>query len=249
MSSARRLVGKEGQGTAGGGHAGGLTGVNPMNRHLEFHPDLEECLLEDRALMAVIVPSLPWLTVTSGFGSGSGPGGGASSISNLPPLPGPPVMSVGGMGSLVGMGTTNTSTMVSGTLFAFYGAGYNTASGGPSGGAAIGSGANASGGGGGGTPSTSVGYGATFNSGYSTSLNAQNSYGMGPSTAAIGQTTSGNEAPLPQEDANQAEVAAPSQGQEIMNPNTPSLGVDVRPQDNLLKGGVRTTTPRGVTGR
>lgn len=224
-----------------------------MSRHLEFHPDLAECLLEDRALMAVVVPTLPWLMVTSGFGpTGSGPTGGAG-LPNLPPLPGPQVASVGGAGSFTGAGGAGASPMVAGTLFAYYGLGYGSSGAGPTGNVSIGSGANDAGGGAGPRAGGTAGYGASVNSGYGTSLSALNGYGMNSTLVAIGQTSANagevanpNQAPA-QSDTDAAANAAPASG--VANTGAPMLGVNPRPEDNLLKGGVRTTPSLGPTGR
>src|SRR4051794_2754882 len=104
----------------------------------EFHPDLNDCVLEGRELPAVFVPNTPWLLITANVGGGSnGPGGGISSISNLPPLPGPTPISYSiGAGSV---GSSGGLTTVGGSLFGFYGRGYGVATTGPAGGAAVGS--------------------------------------------------------------------------------------------------------------
>lgn len=225
-----------------------------MNHHLEFHPDLSECVLEDRALMAVIVPSLPWLALTSGLNTGgTGPGSSSLSVQNLPPLSGPPATSIGGNGSLYGP-AAGTSITSSGAIFSYYGLGYGTGKAGPTGGAAIGSGAN-DGSSGGGRAGTATGYGSSVNSGYGTSLNALNGFGVGQSMPAAvgGMSFSASEAPPnPNRPPNQVETESPSnamQGRGNVNQGAPMIGVDVRGVDTLLKGGASKNPSMGVTGR
>ena len=224
-----------------------------MSHQLEFHPDLADCLLEDRALMAVVVPSLPWLEVTASLSASfSGPSGGGTSLANLPPLPGPPVISIGGSGSLYNNGGGSSASITSGALFSYYGLGYGTGRAGPTVGSAIGSGANGGSGGGSGRAGTATGYGSSINSGYGTSLNALNAYGAGSALSAIGQSTSANEAPYPSQPPAQPTTdnnmnTTPSRG--VADTGGMGIGVDVRGVDTLLKGGMRANPSMGVTGR
>lgn len=202
--------------------------------------------------MAVVVPSLPWLELTAGFGGSSGGPGGSSSISNLPPLPGPPAVGLSGTASLVGSGAATQSPTVL-SLFSYYGPGYGMASAGPGGSSSVGSGANTGGASAGRASGNTVGYGSSFNSGYATSLNATNSYGMSSLTIAGGTSSADSEevvnpsqAPAQNGSEGNASGSAPAQG--VSNPGAPMLGVDPRASDNLLKGGVRTSPSTGVTG-
>ncbi len=143
-----------------------------------------------------------------------------------------------------------------GGQFAFYPNGYGLNNAPPiTFGSELGSGANAPGGGGGGGSSAaagpSVGYGATVSSGFGTSLNAQNSYGMGPSTSSLGQTTSaGSEVPTtgaaPSNSGNDSSNQTPPPPAPT---NPPALGVNPSASNNLLQGVITTTPSLGVNGR
>jgi hypothetical protein len=224
-----------------------------MNRVLECQPDLEECVLEDRTLPAVIVPGLPWLEVINNASAVFVvPGqGGPGTVSNNVALPGPTiailssVAAIGVGGGVYGIGTP-------GGLFAFYPNGYGFNGTPPvSFGSALGSGASAPGGGGATAQAGgSVGYGATVSSGFNTSLNAQNNFGQGPSTSAIGQTTSGSDTPATTTPAsNDAPAPAPPPPQINSNPNPAMLGVNPSARDNLLQGVITNPPALGVTGK
>jgi hypothetical protein len=219
-----------------------------MNHRLEFRPDLNDCLLEDRPLMAPVVPSLPWLMITgtNSFVSGGSSGSG---VPNLSPLPGPPVM-MGGLGSLASSGVSgsNPAANIGGLLFSYYGMGYGAQPTGPNVSAAAASAASGSTNGGA-RAGASPGYGATISSGYGTSLNAQNNFGMGPSTAAIGQTTSGGGDVVANQNTATAETqSTPEPTQGNSNAGSLMLGVDPR-RDNMLKGVTTAPPMSGVTGR
>jgi len=155
-----------------------------MNLKHALRPDLDNCVLEDRALMAgyVWVP-LPFMQVTtsnqiavSGFSMGGGPGssGGSNPGANAYYLR---------MGINTNVyGLVGQSSVVVPSGFALTLSSVTPAGAGAAGnvGISVGSGANA-GGGGSGAPNLVPGYSGSFSSGYGTSLNPSNNYGVSAS--------------------------------------------------------------------
>jgi hypothetical protein len=146
-----------------------------------MRPNLAECILEDRALLALPIGLMPSQFIPEAannsfvIASFQAPGTVTSASA-----PGPTFYymlvganSNGGMvGSRIGGGVS------------VYGIGLTVANA-VSPGITVGSGANGGGGGGGGSaaPGSASGYGGAVSSGYNTALNATNNYGMGSSTA------------------------------------------------------------------
>lgn len=148
-----------------------------MTSRLALRPDLNECVLEERRLLAApglsaspFIPSSAFSPsfIVPGFSVGSGSIGGQATY------PGPSYFYIL-LGSSAG-GTVGNSVVSGGR--SVYGLG--TVLGLPSvAGPTIGSGANSSGGrGGGGTFSNFSGYGGSFSSGYNFGLSSANNFGM-----------------------------------------------------------------------
>ena len=217
--------------------------THPMRSRLALRPDLNECVLEGRCLLAysptfptmvwtqggLVVPSSPPGYLSFG-GPGSGPGGSSS---------------VGGSGgnlatsfNLLGFGT-NSVAIGNSTGFA------STALA-----AAARQGLGGGGGGGGGgdsspapAPSRNLGYGAVVGSGGGSSLGAGNNYGYGMSTSPVGSvpvhTFANNEpvAPANQNNASQTAATQPNRG----TPGAPTSGPVMYLWRNLLN---KKTGPR-----
>jgi len=167
-----------------------------MNSPLAIHPDLNECLLEDRTLLAYSPIVAPVILTTGGyivlatppgFSTVLGTQGGSAGSSSSPS---------GGSGG--GGGNMPTSFNISGFGPSTFAIGNNTgfpalsqsrgaASGGVNFGAVVGSGANVPGGGSGSpsaSPSANGGFAGNISSGYNFALSSQNGFGVSPN--AIG---------------------------------------------------------------
>lgn len=150
-----------------------------MNPRHALHPDLSECILEDRALLA-----LPIGLMSSGFIPV------ATNNSFIVPALSTP--GAGSPGSMPGpsyyylmVGTNGNSGMVGSRIgggISIYGAGSQSNSAGAA--VAVGSGANEGGGGGAGSFKNFSGFGGNISSGYNFALNITNNYGM--AAAAVG---------------------------------------------------------------
>ncbi len=212
-----------------------------MNSRLALRPDLDECALEERYLLAApglsasqFMPSSAFSPsfVVPGFSVGSGSSGGGPTT-----YPGPSFFYI-----LLGASGGNASGigLTSGARFSVYGLGsvlgLPTVQG-----AAVGSGANDSGGrGGGGTFSNFSGYGGSFSSGYNFGLSSSNNFGM--SSTPLGS--------VPVHRFDNGTVAAtqgarndppPQQG-----PPSPSAGANVQGPvggDNLLGKNLGSSAP------
>jgi hypothetical protein len=222
-------------------------------RH-ERRPDLSECILEDRCLLA-FPPGLgppQFLPVASNntiilpntsLGGATG-GGGAS-------MPGATFFYL-----FVGVSSGGGAALAPGATVSIFGLNANSASGSVAFGANVGSGANTGGGGGSSSSGLSsfAATGGAFSSGYNTSLNVSNNYGMsanpvgsipvhtydnGAVTPSQGtQPTDGNNA-----DASQQPTNTPAgQGADTGNGsdmNNPMSG----PTNNLLRRRPRNSVP------
>ncbi len=223
-----------------------------MISRLSLRPDLDECVLEDRLLLyagpglyaSQFIPtagSTPSFVVSGFQQSNSSPGSTGSTS------PGPQFFFISvGLNSLAngGVRAGGTSavfqppqalpTLQGATIGSIPGAtGSSSSSGGVS---------SAAGGGGGGS-STTVGYGGAISSGYNTSLNSSNNFGMG--TTAVGSIAahvSGTSDQLTETQAASASTTSPSTGQENAGdpnapPSNPAPGL-FSPQDRLLGKGL-----------
>lgn len=171
--------------------------IQPTKSRLALRPDLDQCLLEDRALLAGA--SSPFYTLSGnslvvptygtapGLGMGSNSGSGSSSGSSSGPstsgpsmsagpqfyyyIPGSNFMSPGVMGLNIGGGTlSGFGNVRSGSASAL------RSSGGSGGGGGGGGDSNGTGGAGG--LANLSGYGANISSGFSFALSSQNNYGI-----------------------------------------------------------------------
>jgi hypothetical protein len=215
----------------------------------ELHPDLAECVLEDRALLAY-GPGLlgnaffaynPFSNqiVVPNSGGGSGPGGSTSSpgprFYNL--LLGLSLSSSGALGPSSG-GTLSVFSL-SMTPSTSLGAGNSLVSG-RTGNGSLGIGG---GGAGGGRSSVTSGFSSQFSSGFGFAIGSTNNYGMSP--LALGSvpvhTYGGGGQPLPEGAETNDNGQTPMAGNEKspLGPapgtvNSAARGVDVNPRNNLL---------------
>jgi hypothetical protein len=146
--------------------------MNPNPRHA-FHPDLNECMLEDRCLMfAPGLFSTGFLPSTTGSSQFVVPGFSTSGGGGALIFPGPTFyyLLIGGGGGGAGLSNGAASAGIS-----VFGLSNNNGFVNVSVGAA-GSGST-SGGGGAARPAANLGYGGSFSSGYNTSLNISNNFG------------------------------------------------------------------------
>ena len=152
-----------------------------MNPRHAFHPDLNECALEDRCLMyAPGLYSTGFLPLAAGTNLISVPGLNAPGGSGgAPTFPGPSFYYIfiggsggGGGGISNGAGSAGISIYGLTTNNGFVAVSVS------------GQGAGSTSGGGGGTtaPSSTLGYGGNVSSGYGTSLNISNNYGTSANT-------------------------------------------------------------------
>jgi hypothetical protein len=147
-----------------------------MRRRLEFHPDLTECTLEERFLLA-LPPGLgptPFMQINPQTNqivpSGTSQSGGTGGLST----PGPSYYYLR-LGANVGFGVAGSS--IGGTVSIFGLNNRPTATGGGGGG-----GGGDQGGGGNGTGGGNSGFGASFSSGFSFALNSANNFGTNTPT-------------------------------------------------------------------
>jgi hypothetical protein len=156
-----------------------------MSDRLAFHPDLNECLLEERLLLAYS-PSIPGtIFTTGGYIILTTPPGLSSNLStmssNSPGSGGSPGGNGGNMPTSFNISGFGPSSFTIGNVTGYPAlAGGAGSSRGGSGSISIGSGANDStgGGGGSGTFSNFSGYSSSFSSGYNFGLSSANSFGM-----------------------------------------------------------------------
>jgi hypothetical protein len=220
-----------------------------MNPRHALRPDLTQCLLEDRALLALpigLMPSQLLATASNnslivpGFGSpGSGSGGGTA--------PGPSffyllIGSTGGSG-LVGsrLGGGVSVFGMSSTI----GSAINV-------GITVGSGASAGGGGGGGVGGLSnfSGFGGSISSGYNFALNSSNNFGM--SGTAVGSIVAHNydrgpvsRAPMDQDSSDEGPIPEEIVEEEPISTSTSvksTLTTRVELGDNLLRNDLTGST-------
>lgn len=209
-------------------------GPTAMTSRLAFRPDLDECALEERALLALPGLGFPQFIPSSGSSpafvvSGfSTPGGSPGSGGSNPPGPQFYYLFVGvASGSTMGGAGTGGGTSI-----------YNGGNTNPAPTLTVGPASNGAQSGGGGS-----GYGASISSGYNTALNSANSYGM--TTTPVGSITAhtyGNT--LPDATTTAADDTADSnrmnmdQANNAANAPTSSgavKGVNPSPDINLLK--------------
>jgi hypothetical protein len=225
-----------------------------MTARHERRPDLSECILEDRCLLAFppglgppqFLPEASNNTIiVAGMSLGSPTGGGGASV------PGQNFFYL-----FVGVSSGGGAALAPGASISIYGLGANSASSSVAFGANVGSGANTPGGGGSASSGLSsfAATGGAFSSGYNTSLNISNNYGM--SANPVGsipvhtydngtvaesqnpQATDGNNTNTPQ----QAPMSPAGQGADTGNGsdmNNPMSG----PTNNLLRRRPRNTVP------
>jgi hypothetical protein len=221
--------------------------THPLRPRLALRPDLTECTLEDRVLMAYSPSVPPVIWTTSGFIVLSVPPGLSSALNNSP-----------GSGGSSG-GNMPTSFNISGfgpsSLTIGNSTGYPSLN--PSGGAGSSNVGGGGGGGGGGSnssptpnPSNNGAFGGAFSSGYNTSLDSSNNYGM--STSPVGSIPvhtyadrTEEVAPLP-EDSSGA-LAGANRGRGIMGAPTSGPGGQgsiINLWNNLLGKKPTRTTPQ-----
>lgn len=150
-----------------------------------LRPNLDDCVLEDRALMAGYVwMPLPFMPITtsnqisvSGFSMGGGPGSSGGSMPGASAY----YLRMGINTNVYGLVGQNSIVVPSGFALSLSSVVPPGAGAAGNGSISVGSGANA---GGSGVSGLVQGYGGAFSSGYSTSLNNTNNYGI--STSPVG---------------------------------------------------------------
>ncbi len=229
-----------------------------MISRLAIHPDLNECVLEDRTLLAYSPIVVPLILTTGGYIVLSTPPGLSSILGTVSGSSGTTNTSGGSGGN---GGNMPGSFTISGFGPSTFAIGNNTgfpalsqSRGGASGsvnfGSAVGSGANTGGGGGGAGPASSAGYAGNVSTGYNFALNSQNAYGM--SANAVGSVpvhTYGNgtaEMPPDARSGNNPVVnQAPPPGgiPTLGSSSTPPEGVSTHFGNNLLGKKLFGTVP------
>lgn len=207
-----------------------------MTSRLALHPDLDECLLEDRVLLyagpglyaSQFIPSSGMTPsfVVSGFQTGNtGPGSGGA-IS-----PGPQFFYL-----QIGLNSSANGGVRLGGAFSVFNPPQTLPT---VQGPAVGSGPGSGGRGG---ASNASGYGGAISSGYNTALSSSNNYGMG--TTALGSITahvSGTTDQLveAQATANPETATSAAEGTNAPAPPPPNSGQGpFSPQDRLLGKGL-----------
>jgi|GEM_PF-3142595 len=235
-----------------------------MRSRRDQHPDLNECALEDRILLAAPsqTPS-QFLAMNSGqlvAPGGSGAGGSSGGSSGNSVYPGPlfynynPVNNLNAfavLGAVTGGAVTNgsgssvfsigLSNSVNGTASQLSSSAARTMSSGGGGGGDSGGGGNGTGGR---AANPNSGFGGSFSSGFSFALNSANNFGMG--TAALGSvpvhTFGGGgdfvDSPYGQPDPDAAVPEETEQSPINLDEGAPKLG----------PAGMRMRRPTGSTG-
>lgn len=210
-----------------------------MRRQFEFHPDLSECLLEDRLLLALppgLAPS-PFMSINSATnqmvpsgtsgGGGSGGGGGGGLVS-----PGPTYFYLRIGVNLGGMAQAGSS--LGGTVSVF---GLNTRATVSGGGGGGGGGGNSGGSGRNGTGANS-GFGANFSAGYSFALSSLNNFGTNfPTLGSVPvHTYGGGGDPVADAPANSNDSGNPPEGNpnDLLTPQPGTDNVDRAPSGDLV---------------
>lgn len=160
-----------------------------MNPRHALHPDLAECMLEDRCPLAYSPNIAGFILTTSGYVILSVPPGLSSALNSSSNGPGSSGGAGGNVPSSFNISGFGPSSFTIGNVTGFpsLNAGQATTAGvsgggGGSGGAGNSSGGGNGGGGGPGTTSNFSGYGGSISSGYNTALNSANNYGMSGTT-------------------------------------------------------------------
>jgi hypothetical protein len=225
-----------------------------MTDRLAFHPDLNECRLEERLLLAYS-PSIPGtIFTTGGYVILTTPPGLSSNLStmssNSPGSSGSPGGNGGNMPTSFNISGFGPSSFTIGNVTGYPALAGGAAASRGGGSTSIGSGANdgTSGGGGSGTITNLSGYSSSFSSGYNFGLSSANSFGM--QTSPIGSVPVHSFGNLSSVQGSMSMVGNVDQppAQATTDPNAPLLGPtspggmshapSLGPAGNLLRPGM-----------
>ena len=213
-----------------------------MNPRHALHPDLNECVLEDRCLLAYSPNISGFILTTSGYVILSVPPGLSSALNSNSNGPGSSGGTGGNVPSSFNISGFGPSTFTIGNVTGFpsLNAGQATPASvpGSGGGGSSGSaGSSSSGGSGGGSPGTTSnfsGYGASISSGYNTALNIANNYGVsGTTVGSVPVHTYDNGTVTQAPVQGQAQGQGQTQGQ--ADPNAGSATPNPNLWDSLFK--------------